>query len=141
MITYKFFKGLPDDAKIIRNTVFVKEQGFAEEFIPGEDDNAICLVIYLDDKPIATGRILKEDPETYHIGRVAVLKSYRNQKVGSTVLSFLETKIKEIGGRKATIGSQLDKKEFYEKCGYRVINSHIYYEENVPHIMMGKLLK
>lgn len=73
MIKPVFTFGLPSDAKALREEVFVQEQGFQNEFGP-EDDRCWSLVLYLDDRPIATGRILEIDPETYQIGRVAVKK-------------------------------------------------------------------
>ena len=72
------------------------------EFV-GDDDPCWCLVLYYNKKPIATGRLLEVDPETYRIGRVAVLPEYRNKKIGTYVLKFLEVKIKTLGGHKAIL--------------------------------------
>lgn len=140
MIEPKFSLGLPADAQRIREKVFMEEQGFKNEIIPGDDEGAWCLVLYLNGTPIATGRIKEEDPETFHIGRVAVLKEYRGKKVGTYLLKFLETKIMELGGRKAVLGAQIDKKGFYEKCGY-ASEGEIFYDEGHPHIHMSKTLE
>jgi|LAHS01.1.fsa_nt_gb predicted GNAT family N-acyltransferase len=141
MIEAKFSLGLPADARMIRQKVFVEEQGYQHEFV-GDDDPCWCLVLYYNKLPIATGRLLEIDPETYRIGRVAVLKEYRGKKIGTYVLKFLEVKIKTLGGHKAILHAQLEKKGFYEKCGYQVSpEGEIDYDEGHPHLMMEKELK
>jgi predicted GNAT family N-acyltransferase len=140
MIEAKFTHGLNADAKNLRQEVFVEEQGYQEEF-EEVDKTAWHLVLYLNGAPIATGRILEEDPETYRIGRVTVKKAFRGHKVGTYLMKFLETKIRELGGRWAILDAQLEKKGFYEKCGYHVSDEgEIFYEEGHPHIRMAKLL-
>jgi predicted GNAT family N-acyltransferase len=141
MVEPKFSLGLPTDAQMIRQKVFVEEQGYQHEFV-GDDEGCWCLVLYFNNAPIATGRIKEIDPETYRIGRVAVLKEYRGKKIGTYVLKFLETKIKTLGGRKVILGAQLDKKVFYEKCGYRLsADSEVFTDEGHPHVWMEKTLE
>lgn len=140
MIRPDFHFGLSDDEKTIRETVFVIEQGFKDEFDESED-SSIHLVLYLNEAPIACGRITKIDPDTYQIGRIAVMKAYRGQKVGTYVLKFLENKIKQLGGRKAILHSQYDKADFYKKSGYVISTGEIEEEQGYPHIWMHKNLK
>ncbi len=138
MITPKFTLGLNPDAQALRQKIFVEEEGFKEEFETA-DAEAWHLVLYRDGTPIATGRILKIDPETYRLGRVAVIKEYRGHKIGTYVMRFLETKVQELGGRKTILDAQLDKKGFYEKCGYRYAdNGEVFFEEGYPHVKMSK---
>jgi predicted GNAT family N-acyltransferase len=137
MIKEKFQVGLPNDAKVIRQEVFVEEQGFKEEF-SSEDNNAIHLVLYLDNYPIATARLIEEDPETYHVGRVAVRKPYRGKKIGTYLMKFLEVKARTLGARKLVLNAQLDKKDFYLKCGYKEIDGEIFLDEGCPHIALEK---
>lgn len=143
MIEPIFTFGLPDDAENIRQEVFTLEQGFSREIdIDEHDKEAWHLVLYLDGKPIATGRVFAETPETYHIGRVAVLKEYRGQKVGSYLVKFLITKARSNGARRVVLGSQLDKEVFYKKLGFkRILGENIYEEEGVPHVLMEKTLE
>ena len=71
----------------IRRLVFLEEQHVPEELEWDEHDQ-ICHHILVTDNnnnPIATGRIKPDG----HIGRMAVLKSWRDQGVGSTVLNAL----------------------------------------------------
>lgn len=140
MIKPEFHFSLPPDAKAIREEVFVKEQGFQHEF-DEHDPKSWHLVLYLDGHPIATGRIFEVDPETYRIGRIAVLKAYRGMSVGTYVVKFLCNKIISLGARKAVLRAQLDKQGFYKKIGFRPDpNGEIVLDEGVPHIEMSKVL-
>lgn len=140
MVKPVFTMGLSQDAKQLREEIFVQEQGFQNEFGP-EDDRSWSLVLYLDDLPIATGRILEIDPETYQIGRVAVKKELRGKTVGSTVLKFLATKARTLGARKIVLNAQLDKLPFYEKAGFAVSSDGlINFDEGKPHVWMEKIL-
>ena len=140
MIKPLFHFGLADDAKLIREEVFVKEQGFAKEF-DENDAKSWHLVLYLDGVPISTGRILEIDPETYQIGRVAVRERFRHMKVGTYTVKFLCNKALSLGARKAILAAQVDKMSFYRSIGFRPYpNGEIFYDEGVPHIMMYKVL-
>jgi predicted GNAT family N-acyltransferase len=142
MVKEKFTIGLPEDARMIRQKVFVDEQGYQHEFDDPDDPTAVHLVLYLDDKPIGTARLVEVDPETYRVGRVAVLKEYRHQKVGTYLLKYLEVKVKTLGGRKMILGAQEDKVQFYMKNGYHLDpNGEAYLDEGHPHVMMEKILK
>lgn len=134
---YKIFKELPENAKLIRETVFVKEQGFKEEF-DSVDLIATHIVIYSDGKPAAVGRYFNEgNSPTYHIGRVAVMKEYRGLGYGKDIMDIAEKHIKAEGGEKIEVSAQLQAKPFYEKCGYTAVGD-IYYDEHCKHILMFK---
>lgn len=134
---YKIFKELPDDAKLIRETVFVKEQGFKEEF-DSVDLTATHIVIYNNGKPAAVGRYFNEgNSPTYHIGRVAVMKEYRGLGYGKDIMDIAEKHIKAESGEKIEVSAQLQAKPFYEKCGYTAVGD-IYYDEHCKHILMFK---
>ena len=138
MVKPVFQIGLHPDAKLIREEVFCQEQGFKNEF-DELDQTAISLVLYLDEKPIATGRLTKVDPATYQIGRVAVRKPYRHQQVGSYLMEFLCQKARELGAKTAIVHAQLDKRDFYNRLGfYEFAGGVIDYDEGCPHIYLGK---
>lgn len=140
MVKPVFSVGLTPDAKLIREEVFIQEQGFQNEFDEA-DETAISLVLYLDGTPIATGRLTKIDPATYQIGRIAVRKEYRHQKVGSYLMGFLCTKARELGAKTAIVHAQVDKRLFYERLGFREFGDGVVDEdEGVPHIYLAKSL-
>lgn len=72
-----------DDIKQIRTDVFMKEQGFENEF-DEIDENAKFVLLYIDGKAVGTCRFFPSDIEgDAHIGRMAVRKLYRGQNLGS----------------------------------------------------------
>ena len=132
----KSFHQLPVYAVDIRNEVFVKEQGFVEEF-DSDDKRAIHLVGFIDGHSAATARILKNSDGSFLIGRIAVRKTYRKQGCGGKIIKEAERIICELGGKQIYIHSQLQAMPFYEKQGYIPIGD-IDYEEGCPHQMMIK---
>ena len=138
MVQPKFSLGITDDARAIREEVFVREQGFQNEF-DEDDETAVTLVLYLDGIAIATGRLIKVDPATYQIGRVAVRKPYRGKQVGSYLMEFLCEKARTLGARTAIVHAQLDKRGFYNRLGfYEYAGGLIDEDEGVPHIYLAK---
>ncbi len=135
----KEYKSLPDDAVLIRQTVFVDEQGFRDEF-DDTDKIAVHLVAYDGDKPIAACRYFRSDErDSYLVGRLAVLMDYRGKSLGALMLNKAEELIKEDGGKAVQLHSQEQAMKFYEKQGYSVC-SKMEYEEHCPHYWMRKEL-
>ena len=140
MVRPVFTFGTSDDARALREEVFVAEQGFKNEFDEHESD-CICLVLKLDGLPIATGRLVKIDPATYQVGRVAVKKEYRGQRIGSYLLAFLSEKAKELGANALVAHAQLDKQNFYRRNGFEDFGEGaVDFDEGVPHIYLRKQL-
>lgn len=92
----KIFTSLPQDAKDIRIEVFMNEQGFENEF-DEIDTISHHIVAFDEEKPIGTCRFFKENNH-YTIGRVAVLKEYRNQHIGNLLIRTAEKEIKKLNG-------------------------------------------
>lgn len=130
---------LPKEAKEIRETVFMKEQGFQEEF-DKLDHNAVHLVLFMEDIPVATCRFYESSCKNeYIIGRIAVLKQYRGLQLGSALLARAEAEIKQAGGTLARLHAQQQATPFYQKQGYSVYGT-IDLDENCPHVWMSKNL-
>lgn len=123
-----------NDAYYVRKKVFMDEQGFTSE-LDDIDKLATHVILYDHEKPIATGRIYKENNE-YHIGRICVLAAYRKQHLASKVMKTLE----EIGFKQTDtiyLSAQVQAKGFYEKLGY-IAYGNEFMDEHCPHIMMKK---
>jgi len=102
----------------VRRIVFIKEQHVPEALELDELD-LVChhvLITDADNQPIATGRISPDG----RIGRMAVLKEYRGQGIGSALLAALL----EYAGQEHYAGiylhAQLTAIPFYEKHGFMV---------------------
>jgi predicted GNAT family N-acyltransferase len=132
-----FTLGLPTDAKVIREEVFMKEQGFEDEF---DDLDAISYhaVLYENGQPIGTARTFLQD-DIYVIGRVAVIKEKRKQHLGKEIMLTIEEKIKELHGTKIMLSAQTRARGFYETLGY-VVQGEEYLDEYCPHIKMIKIV-
>lgn len=137
-MTVKVYDRLPEEAKAIRTEVFVDEQGFTEEF-DRADHTAIHLVGFIDDKAVATSRIIKINDTDYMIGRIAVLKANRKGGLGARIVYAAEDIIREHGGNNAFIHAQMQAVPFYERIGY-TLTGETDVEEGCPHAMMSKKL-
>lgn len=132
----KVYEKLPVYAVDIRNEVFVKEQGFLEEF-DEIDKNALHLVGFHDNRSVATCRIFPKSESSYLIGRIAVRKAYRKCGFGSEIINAAETIINAAGGKTVYIHAQKRAVSFYEKLGYFPIGDPDE-EEGCPHQMLCK---
>lgn len=133
-------KKLPDEAKIIRHIVFEAEQGLIDEF-DETDDIATHLMMYDDgEKPIATCRVFPDDERnTYILGRLAVIKEYRNKNLGSDIMFEAEKYVFGVGGKSIELHAQYQAAGFYEKLGY-IKFGEIDDEQGCPHVWMRKIL-
>jgi len=120
----------------VRRKVFIEEQQVPEE-LEWDDDDKTCIHILVTDNetPIATGRIKMDG----HIGRMAVLKDYRNEGVGSAVLEALIKFSKTLKMKSVYLHAQTSAIPFYEKHGFK-ISSEEFMDAGIPHKTMEKQL-
>lgn len=139
-IVVEYFHDVTDDTRYIRETVFVIEQGFSEEF-DEIDKKSIHFLVKVNNKRAATARIFKSDNSDtkWTVGRFAVLKEYRGTGLGSFLMKKVEEKIKEQGGNVAELSAQKQAEKFYLSLGYTPMGD-IYYDQHAPHIHMEKEL-
>lgn len=100
----------------IRETVFMQEQQVPEALEwDGEDAAATHLLAEsADGNPIGCTRILADG----HIGRMAVLKPWRGQGVGSALLQRAVEVVSGLGCREAFLDAQSYAIPFYERHGF-----------------------
>lgn len=132
-MTVSVFDYLPEEASVIRDTVFIKEQGFESEF-DDIDLTASHLVAYDNGIPIGTCRVFS-DGQRFVLGRLAVLKEYRGKKAGAFLLSAAERLVAEKGGKELFLHAQTRVRAFYEKQGFEAFGE-IDFDEDCPHIWM-----
>lgn len=132
----KIYHQLCNEAKWIREEVFMKEQGFKNEF---DDIDAISthIVLFMENKPVGTCRIFTHDHNEYHLGRVAILKPYRGLKLGNVLLKEAEECARLQGGKTIVLSAQCKVEAFYAKNGYESVGT-IYFDEHCEHIDMRK---
>lgn len=131
------YEHLPEEARRIRQQVFVEEQGFQEEF-DETDDGCVHILLWEKDQAVATGRVYyNKEHCCYGIGRLAVCKAYRGCQYGKAVLEAAEQVIAERQEQTAGLSAQLRVKGFYEKMGYEA-KGEIYLDQECPHVWMEK---
>lgn len=120
----------------VRRQVFIIEQQVPDELEWDEfDETATHIVASIDGKIIGTAR-LKTDGQ---IGRMAVLKPYRNQGIGSRLLQLVLTTAQDKQYPKVYLHAQVEAIPFYEKHGF-TSEGDIFYEADIPHRGMFKIL-
>ncbi len=127
------------EARYIRETVFLQEQGFEKEY--DENDNiAKTIVIYDGNDAVGTCRLYWDNEVgCHHVGRIAVPKHRRGEGLGALVVTEAERVIKELGGTEVFISGQIQVADFYKKLGYTQYGE-VYMEENHPHVALKKIL-
>lgn len=120
------------DASPVRFTVFVEEQGVPREIELDEQDSvSVHAVVFEGTTPIATGRLLPDG----HIGRMAVLKKWRNRGIGSLMLRKLLERAKERGQPQVALSAQIHAVPFYRAHGF-VEEGSEYLEAGIRHQAM-----
>jgi predicted GNAT family N-acyltransferase len=141
ILRFNIVKGLENTsiAKAIRLAVFVDEQGFEDEF-DQIDDIAWHIEVWDQGLPIAVGRMFESDhPGIYTIGRIAVIKEYRQKNVGKAVMEALENHARQLMAIAIELSAQCSAEGFYEKLGY-IRQGEVYLDQFCPHIKMVKNL-
>lgn len=125
------------DAAPLRLAVFVAEQGIPESLEWDEhDDTSVHAVGYVDEVPVATGRLLADG----HIGRMAVLAPYRRSGIGGRVLERLVEIARERGETVVELSAQAYVRDFYVRHGF-VAFGELYDDAGIPHQSMRRLLR
>ena len=138
-MTIKVFKELPKESTFVRETVFVHEQGFNEEF-DDIDNISTHIVMFEESEPVAVCRVYFDDVlNTFVFGRLAVVSSCRGKGLGAQILNYAEKLVEEMGGQSMILHAQVRVKQFYEKQGYSSYGE-VDLDEDCPHIWMKKEL-
>jgi predicted GNAT family N-acyltransferase len=121
-------------ASPIRFTVFCEEQGVPREIELDEHDAvSVHAVVFENNKAVATGRLLPDG----HIGRMAVLKDWRNRGLGGLMLQKLIEHAKARGDRQVVLSAQVHAVPFYLAHGFAEEGSE-YLEAGIRHQAMRR---
>lgn len=122
----------------LRSDVFVVEQNCAYLDLDGKDKQSLHIYATYLDKVVACSRIVPfglSYPQI-SIGRVAVSKEFRAQKLGRQLMRFSIDKVQsEFGPCDIQIGAQVYLKKFYESFGFSCV-SEPYDEDGIMHVDM-----
>ena len=120
----------------IRCTVFVEEQGVPAEIEMDEmDAKCVHALAFHEGRAVGTGRLLPDG----HIGRMAVLKAWRNQGIGGLLLKNLIEKARQRGDREVALSAQVHALAFYLAHGFKPEGPQ-YEEAGIVHQAMKRAL-
>jgi len=127
----KWIDGL-SQLKNIREKVFIQEQKVTPQLEwDGMDEKAIHFLVFNDNAAIGCARaiVIKDHMQ---LGRMAVLKEYRGQGIGSALIEKAMTIAKLNQLSAIYISAQCHAIDFYKKFGFEV-KSDIYLDAEIPH--------
>ncbi len=137
---------LGDDARRVREAVFVGEQRIARE-LEWDRWDAVSLHAVARDRRgtvIGTGRLLPAqfDPDNTgvgHIGRMAVLTQARRGGIGGLILARLMNEARPRGFTAIVLNAQTYVAAFYAAHGFVAFGPE-FLEVDIPHVSMRALL-
>ena len=117
----------------IRRAVFIEEQGVPEELEWDDDDAGAIhlLAVDADDTPIGCARLLPDG----HIGRMAVLQSWRGNGVGRALLQKALELARAQGHAIVRLSAQTHASGFYRRHRF-IAEGEEYLEAGIPHLAM-----
>ncbi|HKQ23808.1 MAG TPA: GNAT family N-acetyltransferase [Burkholderiales bacterium] len=120
--------------RAVREQVFVREQAVPIE-LEWDEFDPLCqhVVAEAASQAIGTGRLLPDG----HIGRMAVLESWRGQGVGSALLEALLQIARNRGIRRVRLNAQSRAVTFYLHHGF-VAEGEEFIEAGIPHRTMWR---
>jgi GNAT superfamily N-acetyltransferase len=131
-----------DAAYAIRYAVFVEEQGIPAELeIDEYDPIAQHVLAFVDGQCVATARIYldEQDPSKTKIGRMAVLKGFRGQGIGTALLGEAIRAGMMQGASIFELHAQQSAAPFYAKLQFKP-DGAIFDEVGIPHQRMRLVL-
>jgi len=131
-----------DAAYAIRHAVFVEEQGISADLeIDDYDSIAEHALAYVNGQCVATARIYldEQNPSKAKIGRMAVLKEFRGQGIGTALLGEAIRAGMMQGASVFELHAQQSAVPFYAKLQFKP-DGAIFDEVGIPHQCMRLVL-
>jgi predicted GNAT family N-acyltransferase len=131
-----------DAAYAIRYAVFVEEQGISADLeIDDYDPIAEHALAFVDGQCVATARIYldAQDPSKAKIGRMAVLKDFRGQGIGTALVGEVIRAGMMQGASVFELHAQQSAVPFYAKLQFKP-DGALFDEVGIPHQCMRLIL-
>lgn len=133
-------QGPLDACHAIRRAVFIQGQGVPPEIeVDGRDPQARHVLMWMEDRPVATARARDMGQGTLKVERVAVLDDARGHGLGWQVMQAMERDARGRGFLRIVLGAQVSVIGFYERLGYRCEGPE-FMEAGIAHRMMARAL-
>lgn len=116
----------------VRGNVFVEEQNVPIEIeLDKFDETAVHWLVCSGDIPVGTCRMLADG----HIGRLAVLKDYRNLDIGKQLLTAAVDQARRNNLFEVYLYAQTHALKFYQAFGFTVYGEE-FMDAGIPHLPM-----
>ena len=126
------WQALGKAAADLRRRVFVDEQQVPEEEEwDGQDSECRHFVVYTDNEPVGTARLLPDG----HIGRVALLPQVRGHGIGLALMRHVIDVARLEGHAEVVLSAQIYALPFYERLGFQAYGPE-YLDAGIPHRSM-----
>lgn len=124
--------------RAVRDAVFIPEQGVPAEMEWDEFDEQCrhALALSHTGEAVGCGRIFTNG----HIGRIAVMKSWREQRVGTAIVEALLNEARSRKYRFVDVDAQTHAVPFYQSFGFSTHGKE-FMDAGLPHIKMKLELK
>jgi len=122
---------------LARKTLVVGARVPEEIEMDADDSHAFHAIAILDGVAIGCGRMLEHGVGEVKIGRMAVLREFRNKRVGAQILRFLIERARTRGFRKAILHAQLTAEGFYLREGFKPAGG-VFDEAGIAHRLMER---
>jgi predicted GNAT family N-acyltransferase len=124
-------------AQPVRLKVFVEEQGVPVGLEWDQWDEASDHAIAFDAQgdAIGTARLLPDG----RIGRMAVLREWRNHGAGAALLEAMLERARQRGMIRVSLNAQTQAAGFYRRFGF-VESGKVFMEADIPHVTMQRTL-
>ncbi len=125
----------------IRTEVFMQEQHVSatDEWDELDEQAIHFLVLSATGVRIGCARLLYEtfgENNLFHIGRVAILKPFRNQGIGYQLMQFVIAYCKKTTPENTIyLHAQTERRHFYETLGF-IAEGNEFMDAGIPHISM-----
>jgi predicted GNAT family N-acyltransferase len=131
------WKNAEEDLRILRELIFIREQNVPPELEwDGKDEDCVHLLARdYKGRPIGTSRMTADG----HIGRMAVLRTWRNKGVGSKMLTALTTIARARQLPRVQLDAQIQAVEFYQRHEFRTQGVE-FIDAGIPHKHMSRIL-
>lgn len=124
----------PQEARFLRDTVFVEEQMVSiEEEYDGLDVLCNHYVLLKNETPLATARV-RPSGEAFKLERMAVDAQHRNRGFGRKLLLLIMNQ-PFLSGADIYLHAQIQAAGFYEKLGFKTEGAE-FEEAHIRHIKM-----
>lgn len=136
MITNEWIVGSGDISVplTLRQQVFTEEQHAQDSDRDDYDPQALHLVLYNDERPVAAGR-LYHDGRSFRLGRCCVEKGSRGQGFGDLLVKLLLLKAFEYSPSQVRIHAQTQAAPFYRRYGFEA-EGEPFAEAGIEHVAM-----